>query len=133
MAEENQDNKSVILIVEDDRFLLTLLCDRFKKEGFLVIEAQDGQSGLAKIKSNPRPHIVLLDIGLPVMDGLEVLDKIRKDEEIKNIPVVVLSNFERESDIQKAKDLGAKDYMVKVYFTPGEIVEKVKKIMSDAY
>ncbi len=133
MAKNVPQDKSVILIVDDDKFLRTLLGEKMKREGLIVVEAENGQDGLVKMKSDPRPHLVLLDLLLPVVDGFEVLTKMNADPELKRIPVVVLSNIGREADIRRAKDLGAKDYMVKAYFTPSEIIDKIKTILRQEY
>lgn len=129
----NSGEKSVVLLVEDDKFLRTLLADKLKREGLLVVAAENGQEALIKMKDQPRPHIVLLDLLLPVMDGFEVLRQMKTDEDLRRIPVVVLSNLGQEEDIRKAKELGVKDYMVKAYFTPSEIVEKILWVMREVY
>jgi len=133
MAEDAAQNKSVILIIEDDKFLRTLLGEKLRREGFIVVEAENGQDGLVKMKSDPRPHMVLLDLLLPIVDGFEVLTNMKNDSELKRIPVVVLSNLGQEKDINRAKDLGVKDYMVKAYSTPGEIIDKIKMILRQEY
>ena len=133
MAGETTQDKQFVLIIEDDKFLRTLLGQRLKSEGMVVVEAENGQEGLVKMKSDPRPHIVLLDLLLPIVDGFEVLKSMQNDSDLKRIPVVVLSNLGQEEDIRKAKNLGAKDYMVKAYVTPGEIVEKIRTILRQEY
>ncbi len=117
--------KGKILIVEDDRFLRELMVRKLKMADFEVIEAEDGQEGLKKIKEE-KPNLVLLDLILPEMDGFEVLEQKRKDEEIKDIPVIILSNLGQKEEIDRGLQLGAKDYLVKAHFSPSEIVEKVK-------
>ena len=114
-----------VLIVEDDKFLSELIATKLTKEGFEIEVAGDGEAGLAMI-SEKKPHIVLLDIMLPGMSGFEVLEAKNKDEAIKDIPVLILSNFGQESKVQEGLDLGAKDYLVKANFTTGEIVDKIK-------
>lgn len=126
-------NKFVILVVEDDKFLLTLLAEKLKREGLLVISAENGQEALVKMKGEPRPHIILLDLLPPILDGFEVLRTMQDDPDLKKIPVVVLSNLGQEEDIRRAKSFGVKDYLVKAYFTPGEIIEKVQTIIRSEY
>ncbi|MBC7074307.1 response regulator, partial [Candidatus Parcubacteria bacterium] len=99
-----------------------------KEQGFEVFEAQDGAEGLQKIKEI-KPNLVLLDLILPEKDGFEVLEEKKRDEEIKNIPVIVLSNLGQKEEIDKALALGATDYMVKANFSPNEIVEKISLIL----
>jgi len=117
--------KGKILIIEDDRFLRELMVRKLKMENFEVVEAEDGAEGLKKIKEE-KPDLVLLDLILPEMDGFEVLEQKRKDEEIKNIPVIILSNLGQKEEIDRGLQLGAKDYLVKAHFSPSEIIEKIK-------
>jgi DNA-binding response OmpR family regulator len=117
--------KGKILIIEDDRFLRELMVRKLKMENLEVVEAEDGAEGLKKIKEE-KPDLVLLDLILPEMDGFEVLEQKRKDEEIKDIPVIILSNLGQKEEIDRGLQLGAKDYLVKAHFSPSEIVEKIK-------
>lgn len=117
-----------ILVVEDDKFLRELIVQKLLREGYTTAEAIDGEEGLRKIKEE-KPDIILLDIILPGIDGFEVLKRAKEDEEIKDIPVIILSNLGQQEDIDKGVELGAKDYLVKAEFTPGEIVEKVRAIL----
>lgn len=118
-----------ILIVEDDKFLSELISTKLTKEGYEVSIALDGETGLEKAKTE-KPDIVLLDILLPGISGFEVLEQIKKSEDpaVKNIPVLILSNFGQESKVQQGLNLGAVDYLVKANFTTGEIVEKIRAI-----
>lgn len=124
------DNKGgpVVLIVEDDSFLRDICTKKLIKEGFRVIAAIDGEQALKDIEKN-KIDIILLDIILPAIDGFEVLKKIRshKKTNIKNVPVIMLSNLGQDDDISKAMDLGANGYLIKAHFTTDEIVEKIKK------
>ena len=117
-----------ILIVEDDKFLRELIVRKLTKEGYNVSEAIDGEEGLKKIKEE-KPDLILLDLILPSIDGFEVLAKIKKDEALAKIPVVILSNLGQAEEIEKGFRLGAVDYLVKAHFTPGEIIEKIKKFI----
>lgn len=119
-----------VLIVEDDKFLAELISTKLDKEGYNIVLATDGESGLNKAISE-KPDIILLDIMLPGMDGFEVLGNLKKDTNpaIKNIPVIILSNFGQEEKVEKGLALGAVDYLVKANFTTGEIVEKIKGVL----
>lgn len=117
-----------ILIIEDDQFLSSVLKSRLEKDGFQVEQAFDGEEGLAKLKSY-LPDVVLLDLILPKMSGFEVLEQISLDPQINQIPVMIASNLGQESDIQKAKNLGAIEYYVKVKTTIDELVNMVKRIV----
>ncbi|MFC1598323.1 response regulator transcription factor [Patescibacteria group bacterium] len=116
-----------VLIIEDDKFLSELISTKLTKEGYNISLATDGESGVEMAVSE-KPEIILLDIMLPGMSGFEVQEALNKheDETVKNIPVLILSNFGQESKVQQGLKLGAKDYLVKANFTTGEIVEKIK-------
>ncbi len=117
-----------ILIVEDEKFLREICVQKLTGLGYTVESAVDGHSGLQKILSG-HPDLVLLDIILPSMDGFEILKKVRSssDPKIARTPVIILSNLGQESDVEKGKELGANDYLVKTFFTVDEIVQKVKE------
>lgn len=117
-----------ILVVEDDQFLRDLIVKKLKEEGFSVKEAVDGEEGLRFVREN-RPDCVLLDLILPGIDGFEVLKQVKADTSLSSIPVVILSNLGQKDDIDRGLELGAKDYLIKAHFTPGEIVQKVKEIL----
>ncbi len=104
-----------ILIIEDDKFFQNFYLIKLQEKGFQVDIASDGEEGLDKIKNN-KPDLILLDIILPKKDGFEVLSSIANDNNLKNIPVLVFSTLGQESDIEKAKKLGAKDYVNKSFF-----------------
>lgn len=123
-----KDQKKKVLIVEDDIFLSNIYSKKFSSEGYEVISAGDGKKGLNLAKQK-KPDIVLLDLMLPSMDGFQVLEEIRKDEEIKDTPVILLTNINDQDGIKKGYDLGAKDYIIKTFFTPSEVVEKVRKFL----
>lgn len=118
-----------ILIIEDDPFLSEMYSAKFVESGFETELAIDGKSGLAKIKSI-RPDLILLDIVLPKMDGFEVLKKIKEDESIKEIPVVLLTNLGQKNEVEKGLSLGADEYIIKAHFTPTAVVTKVKEILN---
>jgi DNA-binding response OmpR family regulator len=117
-----------ILIVEDDKFLRELISQKLVKEGYNISQAIDGEEGLKKIKEE-KPDLVLLDLILPGIDGFEVLARIKEEQEVVKIPVIVLSNLGQKEDVEKGLQLGAVDYLVKAHFTPGEIIEKIKRIL----
>jgi DNA-binding response OmpR family regulator len=118
-----------ILIVEDDKFLRELIAKKLKNKGFDVVEAVDGEEGLKKIKEE-RPDLVLLDLILPGIDGFEVLARVKEDPNLAQIPVIILSNLGQREEVERGLKLGARDYLIKAHFTPGEIVEKIKNILS---
>lgn len=117
-----------ILIIEDDKFLRELMARKLHEENYLVFEEAEGENGVKAIKEQ-KPDLVLLDLILPGVDGFEILGQIKQDSETKNVPVIILSNLGQKEDIDRGFKLGAVDYLIKAHFTPGEIVEKIKKIL----
>lgn len=118
--------KTKILIVEDDNFLVKAYQIKFGREGFDVFIAMDGDEGLTMAKKE-KPTLIILDLMLPKMNGFEFLKKIKSDEGLKNIPVVALSNLGQKSDQEKAISLGAAEYFIKTEHTLEEIIEKISK------
>ncbi len=121
--------KRKILLIEDDSFLLSMYTTKFELENFIVVTAEDGEKGFEMVMKEA-PDIILLDIILPKMSGFEVLKKIKSDDELKKIPVILLTNLSQKSDIEKGLGLNADDYIIKAHFTPAEVVEKAKKVLS---
>ncbi len=119
-----------ILIIDDDPFILDMYVLKFKQEGFQVETAPDGKSGLQKIKEY-LPEVLLLDIVMPVMDGFDILQEIKKSNLIPNSKVVLLTNLGQKEDIDRGMGLGADDYIIKAHFTPTEVVNKVKKLLGN--
>ncbi len=120
--------KNTILIVEDDVFLADLYKTKMELEGFKVYAAYDGEKGLEMAKKN-NPSIILLDLILPKLTGFQVLEKIRSDSKIKDIPIIILTNLSQKSDVDKGIKMGANDYLIKAHFMPSEVVEKIKKLI----
>jgi DNA-binding response OmpR family regulator len=120
--------KKKILIVEDDKFLRELIAQKLVNEGYDTSSAVDGEQAIKKIKKQ-NPDLILLDLILPGIDGFEVLSKIKEDMEISKIPVIILSNLGQKEDIEKGLNLGAVDFLIKAHFAPGEIIEKIKKVI----
>jgi len=117
-----------ILIIEDDKFLRELIAQKLRKEGYDISEAIDGEEGIKKVKEE-KPDLILLDLILPGIDGFEVLSKVKEDPVLAQIPVIILSNLGQKEDIEKGLKLGAIDYLIKAHFTPGEIIEKITKVL----
>ena len=101
-----------ILYVEDDEMNRDMLSRRLARRDYEVILAFDGQEGLEKMKSE-KPDVVLMDMGLPVIDGWEATTLAKADDEIKSIPIIALTAHALESDRQKAIDCGADDFDTK--------------------
>ena len=115
-----------ILIVEDDKFLSKIYLTKFNKIGLETEIAYDGEEGLEKMRAE-KPKLILLDLIMPKMDGFEVLETMNADPELKKIPVLVLSNLGQEADVQRAKKLGAKKFIVKSDTSIQEVVALVKE------
>ncbi len=113
-----------IIIVEDEEILRNLLHKKLTVEGYQVDVAEDGEEGLSKIKAD-RPDLILLDIIMPKMNGIEMLEEMVKDESLKDIPVIVVSNSGQPVEIDRAQKLGARDWLVKTEFEPQEVIDKV--------
>jgi len=124
-------DKKRILIIEDDQDVRELYAEVLRDEGFDIEEAVDGQSGLTKVLGGSY-DLLLLDIMLPKLDGLEVLKIIKEKAKVKGIPVVLLTNLGREAIIKEGFQLGADGYLIKSEHTPEEIVEEVKKFLGIA-
>ncbi len=122
--------KPKILIVDDEEILRRIYSDRLTFEGFEVDSASDGEEALNKIKASV-PNLVLLDILMPKLNGLQVLEQLNANPELKKIPVIVLSNVANDENIKKALSLGAKDYLLKTNFSPNEIISKIKTLIGN--
>ncbi|PIY97035.1 MAG: response regulator [Candidatus Kerfeldbacteria bacterium CG_4_10_14_0_8_um_filter_42_10] len=122
------NSKQKILLIEDDKMLLEMYSSKFNREGYDIVTAENGSDGLKLAKEN-KPDLILLDIILPKLDGFATLKEIRGDANIKNTPVILLTNLGQDQDIQKGKALGADDYFVKANHTPTEVVEKVRELL----
>jgi len=118
--------KEKILIVEEDRFLRKIYKNKLTSAGFEFIEATNGEEGLNKIIFE-KPDLVLLDLILPRKNGFDVLIGMKRNNETKDIPVIILSNLSQESDVRRGLSLGAQDYLVKPETTLSEVVDKVKE------
>jgi DNA-binding response OmpR family regulator len=126
-----KDKKIKILLIEDDSFLVEMYTTKFELEGFEVISAEDGKKGLEMVKKE-KPDIILLDILMPKMDGFAVLDALKKDEELADIPVILLTNLGQKDDVKKGFEKGAVGYLIKAHFMPSEVVDKIKKILKES-
>ena len=121
-----------ILIVDDDSFLLDMYALKFNKSNFSVSTALGSEIALEQLRNGLAPEIILLDIMMPVMDGFELLTKIREEHLSPDSIVIFLSNRGQPSDVTQAEALGASGYIVKASSTPGEVIEKVSDIINKA-
>lgn len=113
-----------ILIVEDTDLLRRMYRDRLTQDGYEVLDAADGLAGLAVLREQP-VDLILLDLIMPRMGGLQVLEAVKADPRTQAIPVVILTNLGEESTIEQAVSLGATDYLIKNQSRPADVAEKV--------
>ncbi len=118
-----------VLLVEDEEFIRDLFKRQLDLSGFTTDAFANGQDGLSAISKNSY-DLVLLDIMLPDINGLQILQKIRQDEATKNVVVVLLTNLGQDAVIKQGFELGADGYLVKAAYTPDQIVQEVKNIIA---
>ncbi len=114
-----------ILFVEDEKILQKTLGERLKEKGYDVISALNGEEGVFLAKECI-PDLILLDIMLPLKNGLEVLAELKEIEETKEIPVIILTNVESAEEIEKSLQLGATTYLVKTNYHLDEVIDKIE-------
>jgi DNA-binding response OmpR family regulator len=125
---QSAKSKVNILVVEDDSFLSTLATSQLTKAGYTVTAAFDGAWGL-KAMQEKKPDLVLLDIIMPVMNGFEMLKKMKADPNLKDVAVIIFSNLGQQQEIEEGKQLGADDFLVKAKFTLREVLEKIEVLL----
>lgn len=126
-------NTSLVFVIEDDPFIKGILHQKFELAGIRLMSASDGKSGLDLIKDILQKEpisLILLDIILPDIDGFLILKQLKENPITKEIPVAMLSNLGQSSEIDRAKLLGALDFIIKANVTPNEIIEKVRGLLS---
>ncbi len=122
------ETKKKILLAEDDKFISRAYNAGLGRAGFEMIIAFDGEEAMEKIRSE-KPDMVLLDLMMPRKNGFEVLEEIKADNDLKNIPVIILSNLGQEMDVEKGKKLGAIDYLIKSNLSMKEVIDIVKSYL----
>lgn len=125
MQESNASNKK-ILLVEDDQTLSETYTERFTAEGFELKSAKNGEEAMALALAF-KPDLILLDIMMPKVSGFDVIDILRNTPETADIKIIVLSALGQQEDIDKAKSLGADDYLVKSQVVLADIVDRVRQ------
>ncbi len=118
-----------ILLAEDDPFIVDIYTTKLKQAGLEVEVVQEGDEVLKRARET-KPDLLLLDIVLPTMNGWEILRAMRQSEDLKNLPVVILSNLYQKDEVEKGLKFGALKYLIKAHYTPSEVVEEVKKILA---
>lgn len=120
--------QSIVLLIEDDPDQIFMYQNKFELEGFACISARKGDEGIALAKTR-QPDAILLDLVLIAENGLDVLEKLKQNDETKNIPVVILTNLVKKEAMDRAKNLGAVDFIVKTDTMPGSVVQKIRDIL----
>lgn len=123
-------DKKKILVVDDDSFLLDMYALKFTQSGFDVTAALGALPALEKLRGGFTPDIMVTDIVMPMIDGFELLEKMKAEGLGKTTVTIILSNRGAESDIKRGQDLGASGYIVKASTTPAEVVTQVSDIVA---
>ena len=118
-----------ILVVEDDNYLANAYRVKLTKVGFEVKNSFDGSEAIEALKTFT-PDLILLDIVMPKKDGFATLEEIKKNDQIKNIPVIIASNLGQKEDKDRGEKLGAADFFVKTDFTLNDLVQKINAILN---
>jgi two-component system alkaline phosphatase synthesis response regulator PhoP len=124
---KKKSRRAKILVVDDEPNIVQTLQDRLEMNDYQVVTAANGQAGLEKATSE-QPDIVLLDVIMPIMDGLEMLERLRKNEATRNMPVIMLTARSQNQDVARANGYGIEDYVVKP-FDLSELLEKIEAIL----
>jgi DNA-binding response OmpR family regulator len=124
------ENQKKVMLVEDDKFLSSLIRARLEKDGFLVVQAFDGDDAITRLPEE-RPNLVILDLIMPKTNGFDVLKAISMMPGFEHTPVVVVSNLAQDSDVDKARELGAKAYFVKVKISIDDLIGKIETLVQE--
>ena len=123
------NKKYKVFLVDDDKFLLDMYRKKFKESGAEVDVAVGSEEALTKLRNGAKPDVLILDIIMPTMDGIELLQTIRQEKLIPDSMVIMLTNESATDRIEEAKNLGIKGYIVKATSIPSEVVDKVWEIV----
>ncbi len=123
-------NKKKILLVDDDKFLLTMYAKKLGNSGFVIETAENGNLALDKIKGGFSPDILVADVVMPGMDGMELVKTLKAQNLLPKVKIVMLTNQSESPDIKVARDLGVDGYIIKATTIPSEVVSKVREIMA---
>jgi two-component system alkaline phosphatase synthesis response regulator PhoP len=119
-----------ILLVEDDPLMVKIYTTRFKKAGLELESVSDGENAISRLKGE-NFDLLILDLVLPRLTGFEILEKIRGDEKLKDLKVVILSNLDQKTDVKKANELKVARYLIKAHYKPSEVVEEILKVLEE--
>ncbi len=123
-------SNTIILVVEDDPILKNLLGHTFADK-YTMVYAGNGIEGISLMEEN-KPALILLDLIMPDMNGFTFLEKVRsRTDNLKSVPIIVMSNLGQPKDIERAKSLGANEYLIKVEVSVSEIIDKVQTVLAE--
>jgi CheY-like chemotaxis protein len=122
------DKPQKVMLVDDDKFLLDMYSMKFSNSGYEVIACSGSEECLQKLKSEQTADIFVFDLIMPKMDGLALLQEVKKQNYLPNATKIILTNQGQASDIEKVEKVGVDGYIVKALHTPSEVVEKIKTI-----
>ncbi len=117
-----------ICIVEDEESIRELYRAKLEGEHYQVFTAKDGLEGLKLLKENP-PNIALVDLMMPNMTGYELMEKMKNDPDLKNIPIIILTNFDDTESINKTSHFNADFYLVKAQYSPSDVAHIIKEVL----
>jgi CheY-like chemotaxis protein len=120
-----------VLFVEDDPALADMYRTKLELDGYVVTVAKDGEEALSRASADP-PDLVFLDIRLPKMDGIRVLEELRAQERTRHLPVVILSNYSDDEWRERVRELGALEWLIKTATTPGQVSSQIQEWMQPA-
>jgi DNA-binding response OmpR family regulator len=118
----------LVLVADDDEDILLLVTTRLRRDGFDIISARSGDEALARVRER-RPALAVLDIGMPGLDGVQVLEQIRADDDLREMLVVLLTAKAQESDVRRGFEAGADAY-VKKPFSPADLSARVRELLA---
>ena len=127
--QENKDKHLRILLVDDDADTREIYAEFLRSAGYEIVEAQDGLDGLEKASQLPA-DLIITGIIMPRMDGFAMVEALKKNVATAHVPIVFLSHLGREEDQKRAKELGAKDFIVRDMTPPNEVIERIKEVFS---
>lgn len=125
-----QPQKPSLLLVDDDQFLLNMYSLKFKNSGFDIEVANSGIAALQKLRDGYAPSVVLCDLVMPSMDGIEFIKKMKEEKLCPHSAIIVLTNQSQSAEIERAKEIGVDGYIVKASTIPSEVVQEVQNILS---
>jgi DNA-binding response OmpR family regulator len=121
------DNTKTILLADDEQFIAVAYKDGLERAGYRVVVASDGQAAL-NLASSIKPDLILLDLIMPKINGFEVLQSLKADDQLKNIPVMILTNLSQSSDEAEARSYGIVDFMVKADVSLKDLLTKIDQL-----